>query len=767
MSILKHQAEKSLLDSVEVSNAFTEAVQSQIVYGVAPLSEVTSLTFVAQASDTLTCLDAYGAKTTTNQAASTGLFTLASILERLGVAPSDDDISSILQTQNLPQDVLVDSLVTPGGPPQYAQALKLVAKSTPTIEPIRFDDTLRLEWFVTLTNALTFGGQIAFQKLTPLKPTTSSIVVNLSKFIDLEGFDHEMCVSVMNDCAENVGDNGVILITGLAASVMSLGHDYHSRTGHLLISEFCALCEAIVSGKPRTSSNPDLIEYNVKEHKSLRHVHLAFLPLSQTAKKALSSESDGLSPISDIVPRNEDNQNLVNCARLGMSCRAPELLPKLLEKVHAPIDISQLEDLNSNILLKYGFTETIIEKAEQAIIQGKTLGTAFSRNTIGDDLISSDLQLTPTDFPPNGYEILLAKNIPLELIERTDNHLTNWRRKTAQELLSKNELWSEPTIDAEIEIAKICSRFTSIPPCISVLTIPSPAAISVIEKLKIGIDISVDTNQEKFETVRSRIDHLILQEKPPTLSKNQQSNIFTLRNSKLEKTVAVREKLPDRRKGYIQKASVGGHKLYLHTGEFEDGRIGEIFVDMHKEGAAFKSLMNSFAISVSLGLQYGVPLEEFVDAFIFTRFEPAGKVTGNDRIRKATSILDYIFKELAVSYLGNTDLAENHDDITNHGLGPGKGSSPDYQEINSENANQLISKGFSRGQVPDNLIILDRRRPLVEKKEDKLEKSESKDYLSNPCSQCGSFTLFEINSLETVCDTCGGQTNSIQASSDS
>src|SRR5437667_2071984 len=133
-----------------------------------------------------------------------------------------------------------------------------------------------------------------------------------------------------------------------------------------------------------------------------------------------------------------------------------------------------------------------------------------------------------------------------------------------------------------------------------------------------------------------------------------------------------RERLPQRRKGYTQKAIVGGHKVYLRTGEYEDGRVGEIFVDMHKEGAAFRSLMNNFAIAISIGLQYGVPLEEFVEAFTFTRFEPAGIVIGNDSIKNATSVLDYIFRELAVSYLGRHDLAHvppAHDE----GLGNGRG----------------------------------------------------------------------------------------------
>ena len=126
----------------------------------------------------------------------------------------------------------------------------------------------------------------------------------------------------------------------------------------------------------------------------------------------------------------------------------------------------------------------------------------------------------------------------------------------------------------------------------------------------------------------------------------------------IHRYIAKRRKLPHRRSGYTQKAVIGGHKLYLRTGEYEDGTIGEIFLDMHKEGAAFRSLMNSFAIAISLGLQHGVPLEEFVEAFIFTRFEPNGLVSGNDSIKMSTSIIDYIFRELAISYLGRDDLAQ-------------------------------------------------------------------------------------------------------------
>ena len=161
-----------------------------------------------------------------------------------------------------------------------------------------------------------------------------------------------------------------------------------------------------------------------------------------------------------------------------------------------------------------------------------------------------------------------------------------------------------------------------------------------------------------------------------------------------------RERMPDRRKGYTQKAVVGGHKVYLRTGEYDDGRIGEIFIDMHKEGAALRSLLNNFAIAVSLGLQYGVPLDEYVDAFTFTRFEPSGPVQGNDSIKYATSILDYVFRELAVSYLSRFDLA--HVEPTEGGFDAlGKG----VEEGRPSPDTRYVSKGLTRSRT-DRLKIM-------------------------------------------------------------
>ena len=162
-----------------------------------------------------------------------------------------------------------------------------------------------------------------------------------------------------------------------------------------------------------------------------------------------------------------------------------------------------------------------------------------------------------------------------------------------------------------------------------------------------------------------------------------------------------RFRMPDRRKGYIQKATIGDHKVYLHTGEYNDGKIGEIFIDTHKEGELVKALMNNFAIAISLGLQYGVPLDEFVDAFIDTKFEPSGKVEGNDRILSATSILDYVFRELAISYLDKEDLAH-----TPSIAGVSNKESQDGDDKFLKIVKNITSKGFVRSKYEEKLVDL-------------------------------------------------------------
>ena len=183
---------------------------------------------------------------------------------------------------------------------------------------------------------------------------------------------------------------------------------------------------------------------------------------------------------------------------------------------------------------------------------------------------------------------------------------------------------------------------------------------------------------------------------------DSQSNQIS-ENPKLNKNFNYRLRMPDRRKGYIQKVTIGDHKIYLHTGEYDDGKVGEIFIDMNKEGELVKALMNNFAIAISLGLQYGVPLDEFVDAFIETTFEPSGEIKGNDRILNASSILDYIFRELAISYLGREDLAHT----------PAINKASETKILNEEGEDSFLklvkditSKGFVRNKYKDKLVDL-------------------------------------------------------------
>jgi len=173
-------------------------------------------------------------------------------------------------------------------------------------------------------------------------------------------------------------------------------------------------------------------------------------------------------------------------------------------------------------------------------------------------------------------------------------------------------------------------------------------------------------------------------------------------NIKAKGQVEKRFRMPDRRKGYIQKAQIGNHKVYLHTGEYNDGKIGEIFIDTNKEGELVKAMMNNFAIAISLGLQYGVPLDEYVDAFIDTKFEPSGNVDGNDRILSATSILDYVFRELAISYLGREELAHTPSIASTTDISDGGDTDDKFLKI----VKNITSKGFVRSNYEEKLVDL-------------------------------------------------------------
>ena len=200
-----------------------------------------------------------------------------------------------------------------------------------------------------------------------------------------------------------------------------------------------------------------------------------------------------------------------------------------------------------------------------------------------------------------------------------------------------------------------------------------------------------------------KINHNLEKESPKIIQNETLRKTLQDRKEYKTKGSEKRFQMPDRRKGYIQKAAVGDHKIYLHTGEYDDGKIGEIFIDTHKEGELVKALTNNFAIAISLGLQYGVPLEEFVDAFLDTKFEPSGKVYGNDRILSATSILDYIFRELAISYLGKEELAHTPS-ISGSNIEIEKEDDKDDQFLKI--VKNITSKGFVRSNYQDKLVDL-------------------------------------------------------------
>ncbi len=406
-----------------------------------------------------------------------------------------------------------------------------------------------------------------------------------------------------------------------------------------------------------------------------------------------------------------------------------------------------------------GFSENAVRRVQSAMAEGLPLKAAFSRWVLGDDILRDDLRLVPEAFDADGHALLRSLGFARRTIEAGETALEGRAHRLATNCLDAAGLYTPIETEKLAELAAKASAAHAIPIILplSQTQFDTLAAHPIRDTLTLWVvPNAADQDrltQDRMAHILSLAEDLVSEEtRAPAW---QSASTFP---SDAHNRIA-RTRLPDRRKGYIQKASVGGHKVYLHTGEFDDGSLGEIFIDMHKEGAAFRSLMNNFAIAVSLGLQYGVPLEEYIDAFVYTRFEPAGEVTGNDRISRATSILDYIFRELAVSYLAELG------DVSHDGLGRGlqDSFSPDAQPLPDE-ATQLISRGFSRGQIPDNIVILNRER------EERLSESgaendasmdtntsaEARDYLPNPCPHCSSFTLYLSEAENTMeCDTCG------------
>ena len=237
--------------------------------------------------------------------------------------------------------------------------------------------------------------------------------------------------------------------------------------------------------------------------------------------------------------------------------------------------------------------------------------------------------------------------------------------------------------------------------------------LSKLEKRDDGkfeiLDIKLDNRKTK--NLNAKINKDDENSNIEIISEKPQPKIFSKENNqkfvnKINEGISKRFSMPDRRKGYIQKATIGDHKIYLHTGEYEDGKIGEIFIDTSKEGELVKALMNNFAIAISLGLQYGVPLDEFINAYVGTKFEPSGKVHGNDRILSATSMLDYIFRELAISYQNREDLAHTPSIGNSEKSNVADEETSDDQNKFLKIVKDITSKGFVRSNYKKNLVDL-------------------------------------------------------------
>ena len=390
--------------------------------------------------------------------------------------------------------------------------------------------------------------------------------------------------------------------------------------------------------------------------------------------------------------------------------------------------MGQAPAINHTTLKAKGFTPEAIEKVEKALPTAFDIKFAFNKWTLGADFLRDQLGVEPEDLAAPSFDLLAHLGFTKREIEAANIHVCG-----AMTVEGAPHL--KPEHYAVFDCANPCGRtgkrFLSAASHIHMLAAAQPFISGAISKtINMPNDATVQDCKDAYvlswklglkanalyrdgsKLSQPLQSQLIADEEEDDdvieafIDKPATSRAAALSEKIVEKVVErivvmrERERMPDRRKGYTQKAVVGGHKIYLRTGEYDDGKLGEIFIDMHKEGAALRSLLNNFAIAVSLGLQYGVPLDEYVDAFTFTRFEPSGPVQGNDSIKFATSILDYVFRELAVSYMERFDLA--HVDPTGEGFDAlGKG----VEEGKPASEGRFVSKGLTRSRT-DRLKVM-------------------------------------------------------------
>ena len=460
----------------------------------------------------------------------------------------------------------------------------------------------------------------------------------------------------------------------------------------------------------------------------------------------------------------------------------------------------QASEIGFDALLEKGFTNEAIEALEAALANAFDIKFAFNKWTLGETLCTEVLGFSKEELDDPAFDMLRALGFSREAIEAANVYCCGSMTVEGAPHLKDEHL---PVFDCANPCGRLGKRFLSVESHIRMMAASQPFITGAISKTinmpgsatveeckdaymlswKLGLKANAlyrdgsKLSQPLSSTVEdSEIDDAREADSIAAVAAESAPRIV---ERVVEKIVANQERarLPGRRKGYTQKAIVGGHKVYLRTGEYENGQLGEIFIDMHKEGAAFRSLMNNFAIAISIGLQYGVPLEEYVDSFTFTRFEPSGMVEGNEVIKMATSVLDYIFRELAVSYLGRNDLghAEPEEQFDSIGGGTAEGMAAGPEDV----MRRVASTGYMR----NNLYVIKQNESgstetvasaaaltgvgtaeavavsaviteEVDSTLDRVIEARMQGYEGDACGDCGNFTLVR-NGTCLKCVTCG------------
>jgi ribonucleoside-diphosphate reductase alpha chain len=438
--------------------------------------------------------------------------------------------------------------------------------------------------------------------------------------------------------------------------------------------------------------------------------------------------------------------------------------------------------INPGSLRAKGLPDEVIKAIEGQLAGAFELGFVFNRWTIGDEVCKEVLKLTEEQLTAPGFDLLTALGFTRQQVAEANAYVCGTMTIEGAPHLKEEHY---PVFDCANKCGKLGQRFLSAEAHIRMMAAAQPFVSGAISKtINMPHDATVeDVKKAYLLSWQLMLKANALYRDGSKLSQplNSVSDAYLPEDGEtkaepvkiaeriVHRYIARRRRLPDRRAGYTQKARVGNHKIYLRTGEYEDGALGEIFVDMHKEGAAFRSMTNCFAIAVSLGLQHGVPLDEFVDAFVFTRFEPNGMVVGNPHIKMTTSIIDYIFRELAITYLGRHDLAHVEEEDLR---GDAMHRELDEPEFESE---EVISERVFEPKPMSKAFVTPRSEhlhPLPENgnghgakasrstssqvavADERVRVARLKGYEGDPCSECGQLTLIRSGSC-CKCDTCG------------